>query len=141
MAHYLKFAGIFFGSIALVPFLLGLLSTLPVGRSLAVVGLGLLTVLVALVIGALVLLIHGVRCARHTPDPLLRAVAVLASPVLTLAVLLAILPLAVFGHNLGRLANPLELPRLEQAPPIIVQERPPPIIVRPTALENSSAGY
>ena len=140
MGHYLKFAGMFFGSIALIAFALGLLSTLPMGAGLVFVVIGLLTLIVALGIGAVVLLIHGIRCARELPDRLLQAVAVLASPVLTLAVLLAILPLAAFGHHLGRLANPIELSRFELGPPIIVQQQPPPVVVRPTPLENSPAG-
>jgi len=141
MGHYLKFAGIFFGSMVLGAFVLGLLSTLPARLGLPLVVLGVLTLIVALGIGAVVLLVHGIRCAREVRDPLLQAVAVLTSPLLTLGVLIAILPLATFGHHLGRLARPIERVRVEHGPPINVQDPPPPIYVRPTPLENSPGGH
>ena len=126
--RYLEFAGLFFGLVALVPFVLGMVTALDGFEFLALLILGLLSALVALAIGAVVFLYHGVRCAKQASDPLHRLVAVLASPVLTVAVLFAMLPLAAFGHYLGRLANPVdESPRYSSAPPIVVEPAPPSI--------------
>ena len=128
MRDYLKFVALFYGLIALVPFVFGMVSALPgvPGPVLALLFFGALSAFVALVIGAVVFLIHGVRCAKQLRDPLPRATVVLASPVLTLAVLLAMLPLAVMGHSLGDQANWNRYrPRYQTTPPIIVQPVPP----------------
>ena len=127
MRHYLKFAGLFYGSIALVPIVLGLLSALPgfAGLALMLLVFGLLSALVALAIGAVVFVIHGVRCAKQLSDPLHRAIVVLAGPVLTVAVLLAMTPLVVLGHYVGDQANRKDYRPYEgSAPPIIVLPAP-----------------
>jgi hypothetical protein len=125
MRHYLRFAGLFYGSIALVSLMLGLLSALPGTAGLVLLFFGLLTALVALVVGAVVFLVHGVRCARKLSDPLQQAAVVLVSPVLTVVVVLAMLPLALFGAYLGSQANrPRYQPPDVLGPPIIVQPAP-----------------
>ena len=120
MLHYLKFAGMFFGILALAPFVLGVLSVVAGGVGLWLLVFGLMTVVVALAIGAVVLFMHGLRCASEEPVPLHRAVAVLASPVLTLIVVQVILPLAAFGHFVGSLAN-----AAQPAPPIAMHSSAP----------------
>lgn len=128
MRNYLKFIGLFYGLIALVPFVLGFMSALPgvPGAVVVLLFFGALSAFVALVIGTVIFLFHGCRCAGGLSDPLHRATVVLASPALTVAVLLAMLPLAVLGHTIGDLTNWNRYrPRYEAAPPIIVQPVPP----------------
>lgn len=125
MRHYLRLAGLFYGSVALVSLVLGLLSALPGVVGLVLLFFGLLTALVALAIGAVVFLIHGVRCARQLSDPLQKVAAVLASPVLTVVVVLAMLPLAFFGNYVGSQASrPRYQPPDVPGRPIIVQPAP-----------------
>ena len=128
MRHYLKFVGLFYGSIAFAALMLGLLSALDGFPGLVLLAFGLLSAFVALVIGAVVVFIHGLRCAYQLENSLHQAAVVLASPVLTVVVLCALLPLAALGNAIGEQANWTRYrPRDVSAPPIIVQPAPPDI--------------
>lgn len=105
MRNYLKFVGLFYGSVALAALVVGLVAAFGEIVGFGLAAFGLLSASVALFIGAVIFLIHGLRCARQLSDPLHQAVVALASPVLTVVVTLAMLPLVVLGFSIGDLAN------------------------------------
>lgn len=99
MRHYLKLAILFFGALAFFPALVGLIGAFDHWAGIALALFGVPTVLVALLIGAVVFFIHGIRCAKEISSPLHKGVVVLASPVLAFsAVLLMPASLGLGAH-------------------------------------------
>ena len=114
MRHYLKHAGLFFGLIALVPFVTGLFGSFASLAGFMLLFFGLPSALVALAIGTVVFFVHGLRCAGQAVRFEQRAVAVLASPALAASVLLLALPLMALGEVVGDHARlVLNRPRYE----------------------------
>ena len=98
MRHYLKFAILFFGSIALLPFPIALIGVFYDGLGFALVLLVGLPALVALVVGTVIFFIHGIRCAGNLSNRYHQAAVVLASPLFAIGAFV----LAPASLGLGR---------------------------------------
>jgi hypothetical protein len=83
--------------------LVGLVAAFHERSGFVLVFFGLPTALLALAIGAVAFLVHGVRCAHEQPWGFRKAIAVLASPAFALSAVWLAAASASAGRHLGDL--------------------------------------
>jgi hypothetical protein len=105
MKHYVKLLALFFGSLAAVPLLTGLVAAFSAGFGFLLFVLALPVAAGILLAGTVVLLIYGVREARELSGWRGRILSTIASPALCILTTLAALPLLAIGGRLGDLAR------------------------------------
>lgn len=105
MGYYLRSNLQFFGLMAVVPLLTGIIGAFEAGLGFFLFVIGIPLAFLVLVAGAVACFVHGVRSAKETPELRERVAIVLLSPALLAATVLLALPLLWFGNHVGDFAR------------------------------------
>lgn len=105
MSSYFRRASTFFALIALVPFVVGFLSSWQVGVGFVLFILGMPIVFLILLLGATIWLIRGIRLTHELTSNRDKLLVLSASPLFLVSVILIAWPLLATGSFLGSMSR------------------------------------